>query len=108
MARKTEFDDLEFFGVQVKYGDVSGAANSDIDELISQADDAFKMPFYDIYTRTKQRISKLIIAISGHFTTNAVEKICEKIESHSLKNNLIFIDEDKINSLSEKIKNKYM
>jgi len=107
-ARKTEFDDLEFYGVQVKYGDVSGSAKSDIDELISQADDAFKMPFYDIYTRTQQRISKLIFAISGRFTGNAVEKICEKIESHSLKNNIIFIDEDKINSLSEKFKNIYI
>ncbi len=101
-ARKTEFDDLEYWGAQAKYGDISGGASSDINNIISQAEDAFKMPFYDVYSRTKQRISKLVIVTSGKFTENAVEKICEGIERHSLKNNMIFIDGDKIETLIEK------
>jgi hypothetical protein len=103
-SRRTEFDEYEYWGVQVKFGDVSGAVNGEIDTLIGQAEDAFKMPFYDVYTRSKHRISKLMIAISGKFTENAVEKICEKIESHSLKNNIIFIDREKIKAIAEKFR----
>lgn len=100
-ARKTEFDELEYWGAQAKFGNISGGTNSDITEIINQAEDAFKMPFYDVYSRTKQRISKLVVVTSGKFTENAVEKICEGIEKHSLKNNMIFIDGDKIETLSE-------
>lgn len=103
-SRRTEFDEYEYWGVQVKFGDVSGGINSDIDTLVGQAEDAFKMPFYDVYTRSKHRISKLLIVISGKFTENAVEKICEKIESHPLKNNIVFIDGEKIKTLAEKFR----
>jgi len=103
-SRKTEFDDFEFWGAQVKYGDVSGAANSEIEFIISQVDDAFKVPFYDLYTKRKERISKLLIVISGKFTENAIEKICEKIESHALKNNVSFMDGAKIETIAEKFR----
>jgi hypothetical protein len=103
-SRRTEFDELEFWGAQVKYGSISGAANSEIDQIISQIDDAFKMPFYDVYTRRKERISKLLIAISGHFTENAIEKICEKIEISAIKNNLVFIDGAKIETIAERFR----
>lgn len=103
-SRRTEFDEYEYWGVQVKFRDVSGGVNSDIDTLVGQAEDAFKMPFYDVYTRSRQRISKLLIAISGKFTENAVEKICEKIESHPLKNNIVFVDGEKIKTLAEKFR----
>ena len=36
-ARRTEFDDYEYYGVQVKHGDVSGGAQGEINELIQQA-----------------------------------------------------------------------
>ncbi len=103
-AKVTKFDDIEYWGVQVKFGDVSGGANSEINTIISQAEDAFKMPFYEVYSRKKQRISKLVILISGKFTENAVEKICEGIERYSLRNNLVFIDGDKLDTLLEKIR----
>jgi len=38
-------------------------------------------------------VLKLAIIVSGKFKKNTVEKICEGIERHSLKNNLIFIDD---------------
>ncbi len=60
------------------------------------------MPFYDLYTKQKQRISKLAIIISGKFTENAIEKICEKIESHAVRNNLTFIDGEKLKTLAER------
>lgn len=103
-ARFTEFGDLEFWGAQVKYGNVSGEANSEIDDVIGQLDDAFKMPFYDIYTHKRQHISKLLVVVSGKFTENAVEKICEKIESAAIKNNLVFLDGEKIATLAERFR----
>lgn len=101
-ARRTEFDEYEYYGVQVKFGDVSGGANGDINELISQAIDAFQMPFYDVYSHKKVRISKLIIAISGKFTQNAIEKIVDGVNDYPLKNNIIFIDGEKIKTLIER------
>ena len=103
-SRKTEFDDFEFWGAQVKYGDISGGAKSEIDLIISQIDDAFKVPFYDVYTKRKERISKLLMVISGRYTENAIEKICEKIESYAVKNNVLFIDGEKLNTIIEKFR----
>lgn len=103
-ARFTEFGELEFWGAQVKYGSVSGEANSEIDEMIGQFDDAFKMPFYDVYTRKREHISKLLVVVSGRFTENAVEKICEKIESAAIKNNLVFLDGEKIATIAERFR----
>jgi hypothetical protein len=95
-ARITEFQDLEFWGAQVKFGDVAGGANAEIDVILAQVDNALKMPFYDLYTKQQQRISKLAVIISGKFTDNAIEKICEKIESHAVRNNIVFIDGEKL------------
>lgn len=103
-ARFTEFGELEFWGAQVKYGNVSGEASSETDEMIGQFDDAFKMPFYDVYTRKKQHISKLLVVVSGRFTENAVEKICEKIESAAIRNNLVFLDGERIATIAEKFR----
>jgi len=103
-ARITEFQDLEFWAAQVKFGDVAGAANAEIDSLLAQIDDAFKMPYYDLYTKQRQRIAKLVIVISGKFTENAIEKICEKIESNALRNNIVFIDGEKLATLAEQFR----
>jgi hypothetical protein len=105
-ARITEFQELEFWGAQVKFGDVSGAAVADVNELLCQLDDAFKMPFYDLYTKQQQRISKLAIIVSGKFTENAIEKICEKIESHALRNNVVFVDGEKLSTLAERFRGR--
>ena len=105
-ARVTEFQELEYWGAQITFGNISGAVDGNIDQILGQVDDAFKMPFYDPYTKQKQRISKLAIIISGKFTENAIEKICDKIESHVVRNNLTFIDGDKIQTLAEQFKLK--
>lgn len=95
-TRRTEFDDYEYYGVQVKYRNVSGGAQGEINELIQQAKDSFSMPYYDVYSRNKVRVSKVIIVISGRFTQNEVEKIIEGVMEYPLKNNLIFLDKEKI------------
>ncbi len=101
-ARITELQELEHWAAQVKFGNISGGADGEIDEILGQIDDAFKMQFYDLYTKQKQHISKLAIIISGKFTQNAIEKICEKMESHALRNNLTFIDGEKLHTLAER------
>lgn len=98
-SRKTEFDEYEYYGCQVKYGDVSGSAVGEVNELIVQGKDAFQMPYYDVYTRQKVRISKLIIAISGKYTSNAVDKIVEGLTDYPMKNNVIFLDGEKVETL---------
>jgi len=103
-ARLTEFDEYERWGAQVKRGNVGGGVRSEVDELVAQAEDAFKIPYYDVYTREKARISKLLIIIDGRFTENAVEKICEKIETYSLRNNIVFVDGEKIELFAERFR----
>lgn len=105
-SRLTEFEEVEHWAAQVKFGDVKGGANSDIDAIFSQIEDAFKMPFYDLYTKTRVRPSKVCVIISGKFTENAIEKICDKIESHAMKNNILFIDGERIDTLSERFRRK--
>ncbi len=103
-ARVTEFQDLEFWAAQVKFGDVAGGANAEIDDFLAQIDDAFKMPFYDLYTKQRQRIAKLVIIISGKFTENAIEKISEKIESSAVRNNIVFVDGERLATLAERFR----
>ena len=101
-ARRTEFDNYEYYGVQVKYGNVSGGASGEINELIQQAKDSFSMPFYDVYSRDKIRVSKVVIAISGKFTQNAVEKIIDGISDYPMKNNMVFLDGEMIEGLASR------
>ncbi len=102
-SRQTEFGIPEYWAAQVKMGNVSGKANSYIDLIVSQAHDAFKIPLHDIQTKSKYWISKFVVAITGRFTENAVEKICEKIESHAMRNSILFLDGEKIQDLVESV-----
>lgn len=83
------------YGVQVKAGDLSGEAGAEIDKIIAQIDDAFKMAYINTTSREKRYISDLIVAISGRFTDNAKDKIIEKAD----RRNLYFMDIDKIQEL---------
>ena len=83
------------YGVQVKAGDLSGEAGSEIDKIIGQIGDAFSMSYIDTTSREKRYISDLIIAISGRFTDNAKDKIIEKVN----RGNIYFFDIDKVQEL---------
>ncbi len=86
------------YGVQVKVGDMSGEAGSDLDKIIGQIDDAFSMSYVDTTSREKRYISDLIIAISGRFTGNSKDKIMEKLN----RGNIYFLDIDKTQELLTK------
>ena len=63
-SRLTEFEEVEHLAAQVKFGDVRGGANLDIDEIFSQIEDTFKMLIYDLYTKARVRPSKVCVIIS--------------------------------------------
>ena len=100
LSRRNEFFEEEYYGVQVKVGNISGKVNSNVDEIIGQAYDSFQIPWKDIRQEEKF-INKLIVVTSGKFTDNAKEKIKHKLDT-KLKANTLFFDKDSIITLNRK------
>lgn len=100
-SEHTLFGGLRHYGLQAKAGNVSGGINSQIDELVGQINDAFSMPFYELGSNERRFISAFVIAISGHFTENAREKIIEKIPN-SLLGAVWFLDRTRIDELIDR------
>ena len=100
-SERTFFGFLRHYGLQAKAGDVRGNVNSAIDELIGQADDAFKIPYIDIGSNEPRYISTFIIAISGRFTDNAKAKIANKIP-RGLHGSILFLDRESLLELIER------
>jgi hypothetical protein len=91
----TPFGHLRHYGLQTNAGNVSGAVNSAVDELVGQADDAFRIPYYDIASTEPRFISSFVIAISGRFTANAKDKIVNKVP-RGLHGSLLFLDREAV------------
>ncbi len=100
-SEQTPFGGFRHYGLQAKAGDVSGGVNSQIDALVGQIDDAFSMPFYELGSNERRCISSFIIAISGHFTENAREKIVEKVPGNLL-GSVWFLDRTRIDELIDR------
>ena len=100
-SEATTFGHHRHYGLQAKAGDVSGAVNSAIDELLGQIKDAFSMPFYELGSKDKRYISTFVIAISGKFKENAREKIVEKMPSGVI-GSVYFLDRERITELVER------
>ena len=94
----TPFGHLRHYGLQAKAGNVSGEVNSAVDELVGQADDAFRMPYYEIASTEPRFISTFVIGISGRFTANAKDKIVNKIP-RGLHGSLLFLDRELVMEL---------
>jgi len=101
-SRLDEFGVLRHYGAQVKFGNVSGGANSEIDELIGQIDDAFAIPYFSLYGKDKRYISAFYIIASGKFTSNAQEKILNKVSQPAVRSNVFFLDGEKVMELVER------
>ena len=97
----TAFGAMRHYGLQAKAGDVTGEVNSIIDQLVGQADDAFKMPYYDLSSAEPRYISTFVVAVSGRFTANAREKIIHKIP-RGLHGSILFLDRESIFELVER------
>ncbi len=100
-SEQTPFGGLRHYGLQAKAGSVSGGINSQIDELVGQVDDAFAMPFHELGSTDRRFISTFVIAVSGHFTENAREKIVEKIPA-ALLGSVWFLDRSRIDELIDR------
>jgi len=99
MAEPTRFGEILYYGLQAKAGNVNGGANSDIDEIMGQVDDALKMPFGRLGAEPVH-IAVLIIAISGRFTANARAKIRHKMPTKQVPvGSVYFWDKAKILTL---------
>lgn len=97
-SEQTPFGGLRHYGLQAKAGDVSGGATSEVDTLVGQVEDAFEMPYYELGSADRRYISTYVIAISGHFTRNAREKVVEKIPG-ALLGSVWFLDRTRIDEL---------
>lgn len=97
----TKFGNLRHFAIQAKAGNLRGNVNSDIDEILGQLNDAFTMPYYEVSANESRNISTFIIAISGHFTENAKDKLIQKIPLY-FKGCVYLLDRDKILELIER------
>ncbi|MGK9478008.1 hypothetical protein ACSSV9_14475 [Melioribacter sp. OK-6-Me] len=102
LSKLNELNAQEYWGIQVKKGKISGSANSIIDKIISQIDDAFNIPFETTDSPNPVYISKLVIITDNHFSNNATKKINSKIKIPSNRNNTLFIDYDKLCNLLQK------
>lgn len=106
------------FGLQAKKGDISGNANSKLNDIINQIDDAFKMPYKELGKTENQYLHYLIIATSGNYSRQAKEKIINKV-SPEYRRYVEFWDKtkilslinqhwtDKIKSVENKVQNDY-
>jgi len=81
-AETTKFGIRRYYAIQAKKGNLSGDAKSAIDEILTQMEDAFSVPFREQQTLEHKYISTFIIAISGEFTNNAKEKIWARLLRH--------------------------
>ena len=55
----TLFGAMRHYGLQAKAGDITGEVNSVIDQIVGQADDAFRIPYYDLSSTEPRYISTL-------------------------------------------------
>lgn len=101
LAEQTKWGWSQYYGIQVKAGDINGGAKSQIDMILAQLEDAFTMP-YRGQNAEEIYITAFVVAISGHFKKNAKEKIIEKIPRRDWRGSVRFLDQDDIRALIRK------
>lgn len=87
LITKNIFGKTEYYGVQAKAGNMSGAATSNINEITNQINMGFNIP-YKLVDGKEVFISKMIIAISGIFTDNAKTVIQSSVEKYKFANTI--------------------
>lgn len=83
-AYHTPFHEPIYFGLQAKKGRIGGSSISKIREILDQIETAFTVPFRYEPTKSKSDIyiACMIIAISGEFTDDALDKIQAGLPQH--------------------------
>ncbi|ADO77220.1 hypothetical protein [Halanaerobium praevalens] len=96
--KEDEFGNTIHGGAQVKLGNMSGSATSDLNEIVNQIEDAFDVPVDKKLNSSYNRfhIKELLIICSGKYTNHAKKKIIEKInKSYPVK----FLDGESIKDI---------
>jgi len=104
-AYQTPFNQPIYFGLQAKRGSISGNANSQITSILKQIEDAFIVPYTKEpgSSRTEIHISCMILAISGEFTDDALDKIYAWVPKYQFPIGSLFLwDKPKIKSFISK------
>lgn len=101
MSTYNEFSSKIYYGLQIKFGKIKGGASSEIDMIINQIDDAFKMPFKNLADSNNCYINYLYVITNDFFTENAKEKILNKIFP-PIQASVKFLDGDDIDILLNK------
>ena len=87
LVTKNIFGETEYYGVQAKAGNMSGAATSNISEITNQINIGFNNP-YKLVDGKEIYISKMIIAISGAYTENAKTIIQHSVDRYKFTNTI--------------------
>ncbi len=93
------FKEKEYYGVQVKAGDLRGTANAKINEIIEQIRTAFTVPYKEL-GKDDIYVSKVIIVCSGIISDNAKIIISSRIERYMFSN-VIFLDKSQLQSINQ-------
>jgi hypothetical protein len=99
--------DRRWAGVQVKVGDVSGAAGGPLRQLLDQVQMAFEHPIIDLGTMGRVAMSEVIVIISGRYTSNAKERILDGIRDPVWRTNVFFLDRDGVKGILSSTRRAY-
>lgn len=89
---KDSWGHIKYGAAQVKLGNISGRAQSNLSTILNQCQMAFDIPFKLLNTSGEQYISELLIICSGKFTYNAKNII----NNRRFHGSIIFIDGDEL------------
>lgn len=87
-------------GLQAKWGDIKGSSTSLINEIVSQIEVAFKVPYKNKPDVVEFYLNELYLVCSGKFRDNANEIIEKTLEKNY---NVRFLDGSDITDLSKKV-----
>lgn len=99
LGEKTKFGEMQYYGVQVKAGDISGGAKSEINKILAQIALAFEQPFNDPTVSGPIHVMAFIVAISGKFKREAKSQIVNSLPKWIARGAIFFLDQEKIRTL---------
>jgi hypothetical protein len=91
---ETRFGEVRYCALQAKTGNISGGARSQVDEIFRQIRLGFRRPFEEL--DEEKYISEFIVAISGHFTSDAKQAIRTELKRLDTRGSVYFWDKKRI------------
>ncbi len=91
--------DRRWVAVQVKSGDLSATAGSELRTIFDQVMMCFEHPIIDLGSMGNVATSEVIVLISGRFTGNAKQRILDGIKDPVWRANIFFLDRNGIEAI---------